>query len=134
MAVDGTGPCTHPPCVGRFTDSDSVQAGLGAREDNRLKSYYRVMLGRKSAFAEQCFDGNFIGADFDIAEDLTRNLPDEWRAFNSHFIPIYLAQHPEKNRISAGLACGALWTIAKGIRKGDFVLSPDGSGTYRVGE
>src|SRR5437016_3465935 len=99
-----------------------------------MKNYYRIMLGRKSAFAEQCFAGNFIGADFGIAEDLTQKLSDEWRAFNKHFIPVLLAGHPDKTKIGAGLACGALWTVAKGIRKGDLVLCPDGAGAYRVGE
>lgn len=61
-----------------------------------MKKYYRVMLGRKSAFAEQCFAGNFIGADFGITEDLSHNLPDEWRAFNKRFIPVFLAACPEK--------------------------------------
>jgi len=99
-----------------------------------MKNYYRVILGRKSAHAPACFDGGFIGADFSIKEDLTRNLPDEWRTFNRQFIPVYLAARPDKSKIGAGLACGALWTLAKGIRPGDRVLCPDGSGSYRVGE
>jgi restriction system protein len=36
--------------------------------------------------------------------------------------------------VSAGLACGAIWTVSKGIKKGEFVLCPDGTGNYRVGE
>lgn len=99
-----------------------------------MKSYYRVMLGKKSAYAEECFAGNFIGADLSIHQDLTGKLPDEWRKFNKEFIPVFLERHPEKGKISAGLACGALWTIAKGILKGDTVLCPDGAGGYRVGE
>lgn len=99
-----------------------------------MKKYFRVMLGKRSAFAEQCFTGNFIGADFGIAEDLTHKLPEEWRAFNKQFIPVFLAGHPDKTKVSAGLACGALWTVAKGIQKGDTVLCPDGGGAYRVGE
>ena len=99
-----------------------------------MKNYYRVMLGRKSAHAAECFAGGFIGTDFDIHEDLSRKLPDEWREFNKLFIPIFLKNHPDKTRISAGLACGALWTVSKGIKRGDFVLCPDGSGSYRVGE
>lgn len=99
-----------------------------------MKRYYRVMLGRKSIFAEQCFAENFIGADFGIIEDLTPNLPDAWREFNKAFIPVYLKGHPDKSKITAGLACGNLWTVAKGIQKGDIVLCPDGPGTYRVGE
>lgn len=37
-------------------------------------------------------------------------------------------------KIGAGLRCGALWTVSKGIAEGDVVLSPDGSGIYHVGE
>jgi len=99
-----------------------------------VKSYYRVMLGQKSVYAAECFAGDFIGTDFDIDQDLTKKLPEEWRAFNREFIPIYLATHPDKTKIGAGLACGALWTVSKGIKKGDIVLCPDGSGQYRVGE
>lgn len=99
-----------------------------------MKSYYRVMLGQKSAHAAECFAGNFIGTDFGLDQDLTHRLPEEWRAFNKEFIPIYLAGHPGKTRIGAGLACGALWTVSKGIRPGDMVLCPDGLGRYRVGE
>lgn len=99
-----------------------------------MKNYYRVMLGEGSKHAEECFAGNFIGADYDIAQDLTGKLPDEWRAFNKKFIPIYLKARPDKTKIGAGLACGALWTVAKGIKKGDLVLCPDGTGRYRLGE
>jgi restriction system protein len=99
-----------------------------------MKSYYRVMLGRQSIHAAECFAGGFIGTDFGILQDLSGNLPDDWRAFNRRFIPIYLAQHPDKTKVGAGLACGALWTVSKGIRRGDIVLCPDGTGRYRVGE
>ena len=100
---------------------------------NPAKSYYRVMLGQKSIHAAECFAGNFISTDFGIG-DLTDKLPEDFRTFNREFIPIYLATHPDKTKIGAGLACGALWTVSKGIKKGDIVLCPDGSGFYRVGE
>ena len=99
-----------------------------------MKSYYRVMLGRKSIHAPECFAGGFIGTDFGINEDLSRKLPEEWREFNKEFIPVFLAKHPDKTKIGAGLACGALWTVSKGIKKGDIVLCPDGAGSYRIGE
>ena len=99
-----------------------------------MKTYYRVMLGQKSVHAAECFAGNFIGTDFGIDQDLTHGLTEELRAFNKEFIPVYLTRHPNKTRIGAGLACGALWTVSKGIRIGDIVLCPDGTGRYRVGE
>lgn len=99
-----------------------------------MKSYYRIMLGKKSIHAATCVAENFIGTDFEIHQDLTNELTDDWRAFNRKFIPVFLANHPEKTRIGAGLACGALWVVSKGIALGDIVLCPDGSGRYRVGE
>ena len=98
------------------------------------KSYRRVMLGRKSAHAQECFDGSFIGADFDINEDLTGKLPAAWRDFNRVYVPRLLELRPDKSKIGAGLACGALWVVGKGLEVGDRVLCPDGTGLYRVGE
>ena len=99
-----------------------------------MRNYYRLMLGRKSKHADACFTGGFVGTDFGIHQDLTSRLPDEWRAFNKEFIPIYLKNRPNKTKIAAGLACGAIYTVSKGMALGDILLCPDGTGQYRVGE
>jgi restriction system protein len=99
-----------------------------------MKNYYRVMLGEKSIYAEEAYKGNFVGVDFGIDRDLTNHLPDNWRDFNKEFIPLYLKNRPNKSKIAAGLACGMLWTLAKGLQIGDVVLCPDGKGNYNVGE
>jgi restriction system protein len=99
-----------------------------------MKNYYRIMLGQQSKYAEECFKGNFIGADFGMDIDFTGKLPDNWRTFNQQFIPVYLAKRPDKSKVTAGLACGALYTISRGILKGDIVLCPNGLGSYMVGE
>jgi restriction system protein len=98
-----------------------------------MKSYYRLMLGRKSVYADDCFANGYVGVNL-IPEDLTGRLPDEWRAFNKEFIPIFLTVRPDKSRVAAGLACGGTWTVSKGMAQGDVVLCPDGSGRYHVGE
>lgn len=98
-----------------------------------MKQYYRIMLGKKSVHAEECLKNSFIGADFDINQDLTNDLPDNWKLFNQKFIPIYQEIKPEKTKVSAGIACGALWTISKGVQKGDIVLCPNGEGAYLIG-
>lgn len=99
-----------------------------------MKQYKRIMLGAKSIYADACYEGNFIGADFGIGQDLSTHLVDNWRDFNEVFRPIWMQVHPEKNKIAAGLACGMLWTISKGLNKGDIVLCPDGQGRYYIGE
>lgn len=92
------------------------------------------MLGRKSVYAEEAHKGNFIGAGWFKDIDLTNKLPDNLRDFSSKFIPLYLEENPNKTRVSAGLACGMLYTIAKGILIGDVILCPNGQGNYFAGE
>jgi restriction system protein len=98
------------------------------------KSYYRIMLGRKSMYAQQCYEEQWFGGGWGIEVDLSNRLPDNWRHFNQEFIPVYLDAHPGKSKVAAGLACGMLHTICKGIQRGDIVLCPDGTGNYWVGE
>lgn len=99
-----------------------------------MKNYYRIMLGKKSAYIKEAVEGNFIGAGFLENTDLTNHLPDSWRDFNKEFIPVFLKTNPDKTKVSAGLACGMLWTIVKGVQVGDIILSPDGNGNYMVAE
>jgi restriction system protein len=98
-----------------------------------VTQYYRVMLGKASAYVDDSVAGGFIGADYGIHEDLTGKLPEDWRTFNKSYIPVFLANAPDKSKVAAGLACGAVWTVAKGMNEGDVVLSPNGSGMYHVG-
>ncbi len=92
------------------------------------------MSGRSSIFASEARDGGFVGVNWFPEVDLSQRLPDNWRDFNKEFIPIYLADFPEKSKVAAGLSCGFTWTVLKGIRQGDIVLSPNGNGQYYVGE
>ncbi len=101
---------------------------------NVIRNYYRVMLGRSSVHAAECREGGFIGGDWGIDVDLTDRLPENWREFNKEFRPVFLERRPDKTKVAAGLACGMLHTICKGMNVGDIVLCPDGSGSYLVGE
>ncbi|MBL4693964.1 DUF91 domain-containing protein [Candidatus Gracilibacteria bacterium] len=99
-----------------------------------MKNYYRIMLGKRSVYAQEAHDGNYIGGGWLASVDLSSKLPDDWRESNKNLIPLFLDENPDKSKISAGLACGMLYTIAKGISVGDVVLCPDGQGDYFVGE
>lgn len=98
-----------------------------------MKKYIRVMLGRGSMYAKKCREDGFIGADFDVNVDLSDSLFENWRDFNKKFIPLWMTNVPGKSTTAAGLACGFLWTVVKGLRIGDIVLCPSGEGYYYVG-
>jgi restriction system protein len=99
-----------------------------------MKSYYRIMLGANSVYANELVNEGYVGVGFLEEVDLTGTLATNLRDFNKEYIPIYLKYHPEKTKIGAGLACGFTWTVCKGMNIGDIVLSPDGKGDYNVGE
>ncbi|PVE05045.1 hypothetical protein B472_16495 [Limnohabitans sp. Rim28] len=92
------------------------------------------MAGPRSVYASQCFNEGFIGVDYEIPVDLNGRLPENLRDFNREFVPIYMASHPDKTKIAAGLACGFTWTVSKGLRQGDIVITPNGERRYRAGE
>ena len=104
--------------------------------NKRNRRFYRVFLGSGHKYSEECRSNGFIGVDFGLKNNLNKNLSaaKNWRDFNKKMIPEYLKIHPQKSKISAGLACGATWTVSKGIKKGDIVLSPQKDGLYRAGE
>jgi restriction system protein len=98
-----------------------------------VTSYYRVRLGIQGSGVDECVDGGFLGVYFGIREDLTNELPDDWREFNRRFIPQMIAGDPTVTKIGAGLMCGMLWTTCKGLNEGDVVISPTNAGMYHVG-
>lgn len=97
-------------------------------------NYNRIMPGAKSIHYKDCVDGGFIGVDFDIKEDVSMFLTDNPYDFKDKYRPIFLKNRPDKSKVAAGLACGAIWTVCHSMKQGDIVLCPDGSGEYSVGE
>lgn len=99
-----------------------------------MTKYYRVILGKKHAFVEEAYKGNFIGVGSINDVDLTDHLSGNQASFNEVIKPVFLEQNPSKTKMSTALACGMLWTVAKEIQIGDIVICPDGKGNYYVGE
>lgn len=92
------------------------------------------MPGAKSIHYKDCIDGGFIGVDFGIKEDVSMFLTENPNDFKDKYRPIFLKNRPDKSKVAAGLACGAIWTVCHSMKQGDIVLCPDGSGEYSVGE
>ena len=91
------------------------------------------MPGAKSIHYKDCIEGGFIGVDFGIKEDVSMFLTDNPNDFKDKYRPVFLKNRPDKSKVAAGLACGAIWTVCHSMKQGDIVLCPDGSGEYSVG-
>lgn len=98
-----------------------------------MKQYNRVMLGKGGKYAKMCRLEGFIGSEFEVMQDLSDSLYENWRDFNKKFIPQWMTIFPDKSKTAAGLICGFTWTIIKGLQIGDIVLCPSGEGYYYVG-
>ncbi len=98
------------------------------------RTYNRIMAGRGSMYADLCHAEGFVGADWFENTDFTGRFPDRWQEFNREYRDRYLEVYLGSSRIGAGLACGMLHRLCKGIAVGDVVLCPTGKGSYMVGE
>lgn len=98
------------------------------------KSYYRLMLGPGGLHAPLCLREGFVGVNFGIEQDLSPLLTDNIRSFNARWVPLFLQASPDKSKVAAGLAGGAIWNVCRGINTGDILLCPNGAGEYLVAE
>lgn len=98
-----------------------------------MKKYNRIMLGSAGRFAKICRQENYIGCGFEVNQDLSAVISDDWEAFKENCVPILLRDSTYKTNVSAGVACGFLYTIVYRLKEGDVVLCPSGEGTYYVG-
>ena len=99
-----------------------------------MSYFVRVMLGEQSVYAADCFRDGVIGTDFDLLTDLKPMLKDSWMDSKKELTEQYKKNRPNKSPVSVGLACGAMWTVSKGIPIGGVVVSPTGQGTYAIGK
>ena len=95
-----------------------------------MPKYFKIMLGEKSKYADECFIEGFFGVWYDIENDLTTSLSCTWDAFKKKYTPVL----SEKNRWSA--SCLQLWKVCNEIEIGDIILCPDSNQakSFYIGE
>jgi restriction system protein len=98
------------------------------------KNYYRIMAGRQSVYAKECFEQGYIGVDWGINSDLADLLSGTIDTFDEGYLAFYHQANPDSNKIAAGLARSATFNVTKNLLIGDIVLCPNGNGLYYVGE
>lgn len=99
-----------------------------------MTACYFIRMGRQAVFLPDAIEHGYIGVGYSMIDDLTGRFPDQWTAFNKTYIPRFLELNPGKSRVAAGLACGTIWTVGRGMQDGDYVVTPNGAGDLKVGQ
>lgn len=99
-----------------------------------MKQYNRIMLGEHGKYLQECLDGNFIGINFLPEVDLTYEPANNESAWREKMIDIFLKTYPDKSAGTARNSVGFIWTVCRGLKVGDIVLSSNGQGAYYVGQ
>jgi len=98
--------------------------------------FYKVMLGKGSSLLQDALTNEYVGVGWFAETPLLDKETTSYstlREFNNRWTPVYLSKHPDKSKVTAGLACGCTYTVCFEMSQGDIVLSPKGDGTYVVG-
>jgi len=98
-----------------------------------MNNYYRVVLGKKNAFAQQCVQEGFVGVDYNLP-DLSGLLSLGDEAFYDSISEELFKVLPDVTKIGNSLGTGVVNKLARRIRIGDFVICHMGDRTYRVGK
>ena len=94
--------------------------------------YMRLRTGREHQWFERFYNNNYIAVSFGLDIDLSDSLYENWRDFNKKFIPEILKRDPSKSKVGAGLNCGVIWTLCKGLEKDAVVLCQDKDKDYHA--
>ncbi len=92
------------------------------------------MLGEASKYSQECFDGSFVGMDFDFLEDLRPYLNGSWGEHKSALKAQVLKYNPDKTPVGLGLAAGMLSSFGRWLEIGDILLCPDKAGLIHAAE
>ncbi len=98
------------------------------------RAFFKVMLGKGSMYAPLCVQKGFLGADFDVIENLEPRLKDVIESFIDTMTSSLMEIDSSRSKRAANLGANSLWLVCKGIQEGDIVLSPDDAGQMYVGE
>ena len=92
--------------------------------------FLRLRTGREHQWFESFYKGEYIDVGYGLDIDLSNSLYENWRDFNKKFIPEIIKREPNKSRVAAGLNCGVIWTLSKGIERDSIVLCQDKEKNY----
>ena len=95
--------------------------------------YLRLRTGREHQFFEDFRSENYVGVSYGLNTDISKHLFENWRDFNAKYIDEIIKRSDGlKSRVGAGLNCGVIWTLCKGIQTGAVIICQDSKKYYHA--
>lgn len=93
--------------------------------------YARLRTGRDHKWFEIFKKESFVGVSYGLDVDISGDLYPNWKDFNRIYIDEIINRSSEpKSRVAAGLNCGVIWTLSKGLEINDILMCQDKEKNY----
>jgi len=97
-----------------------------------MPDFYKVTLGAGNDQLDTAVSEGWVGMGWMESIDLTDCFPETLHEFGEEFRSTLMSHDNIVSKVSAGNAIGALYVIGKGMREGDYVVSPTPRRTYKL--
>ena len=93
--------------------------------------FARLRTGKDHKWYDIFKKNDFVGVSYGLDIDISHNLLPNWKDFNRIYIDEVINRSNEpKSRVAAGLNCGVIWTLSKGLEINDVLMCQDKEKNY----
>ena len=95
--------------------------------------FKRLRTGRTHQWFKEFKNNDYVGVSYGLKTDISADLFENWRDFNKKYIDkVIELSGGIKSRVGAGLNCGVIWTLSKGVEIGNIILCQDEDKNYHA--
>ena len=95
--------------------------------------FKRLRTGRTHQWFKEFKNNDYVGVSYGLKTDISADLFENWRDFNKKYIDkVIEISGGLKSRVGAGLNCGVIWTLSKGVEIGNIILCQDEDKNYHA--
>jgi restriction system protein len=95
-------------------------------------TYWRINLGEKGKFAQEAFEGGWIGTGWAGDRDLSEPIRQTREDFSQWFIALLMSSG-NSNKRAAAIGSSATWWVGNGLELGDIVFTRKLDGNFQSG-
>lgn len=98
-----------------------------------MVDYFKFVLGAGHNLVDLAVEEGWVGVGWLDNIDLSDKFTDTGEEFRRICAPQVMENDQISSKVAAGNACGALFVLGKMMSIGDYVITPTGRSTYKIG-